>query len=837
MKRTRLLICSALLAALALASGCSLFGGNDSPAAVTGGVNQAKLAKMIIPVNANADQAVSKAPARAADATTLDFEFYDAKTLSRIQLSGAVDWTTNAGNITVTGEFIGVPVLVKVISKADPTKKKDVLLGTVTDDNAPAVVHTVTSKVAISSEAIVATKVLIEKQAGATADDKIKALGAATTFAVTDDLATPTTNQVVATAQALVDQITSGAINVAGADTTAKLITLLEELTAGTKTVADVTTSVDARLALLHTVTGITPASVAKKDVEAAAGKFTITGTNFGTDPAKIVVTLTGTGVGALALTGNRLTLTATSIEFNLTAAEAATRVGIALTVKVKKILTATTDEPELTLPTTILVTPAVLQAIAITPNLTSIVKTQLQQFTATGTYDDGTTKVITNDVTWTANHGAFSTTTNGLYTAADAEQTGVTVTAALGAISGTETFNVIASPVDGLFLSESTTYTRTHTNTLTVGRYLTRQIKAWGDHIDDAVQTDQTGAVTWTSSAEAVATVSGGLITALTAGTATITATIQSTDAQNAPVTITKSLTLTVEEPATLVIADAPAQGIAAGATHQFTATATYATATGGTVTNAVVWTVGANDGTFSATTKGLYTAPATFTGTEITYTITGTLAPLAGVTKTIKVFKIPASIAISAPPEAGIAKNATHAFIVTATYADQTTANVTPNVTFTVTPATAGNGTFAAGTGTFTGTASGLCTITAAMGTLTSPAVTMYVYGGDPGIANFTAVRGTNQITLTFTTAYEVKGGVAFLSKKSSFEGSTPILDFQMNILQETGAPTKTHTVVLTPSTVTPAITDNFADYIRVKFAYQLGNDIFETPVTAVP
>jgi len=250
---------------------------------------------------------------------------------------------------------------------------------------------------------------------------------------------------------------------------------------------------------------------------------------------------------------------------------------------------------------------------------------------------------------------------------------------------------------------------------------------------------------------------------------------------------------------------------------------------------TTSVTWSVAAGTGaaTIDANTGVLTpTAAGTVTVNAVHKTDTSIPNP-AGLAITITA---PTAIALSDPPAAGIAKNGTHAFTVTATYADGT-ADVTAKAALTASAvgATAGTGTFAAGT--FTGTASGLCTIGATFGGQTAATKQIYSYGGDPGIASFTAVRAADSITLTFTTTYEVKGGVAFLSKKSSFEGTTPILDFQMNILQETGNPTKSHSIVLTAATVSPAITDALADYIRVKVAYQFGDDIFETAVTAVP
>ncbi len=49
------------------------------------------------------------------------------------------------------------------------------------------------------------------------------------------------------------------------------------------------------------------------------------------------------------------------------------------------------------------------LQSIAVTPSNPSINQSQTQQFTATGTYSDGSTKNITTSVSWTSSNTAVA--------------------------------------------------------------------------------------------------------------------------------------------------------------------------------------------------------------------------------------------------------------------------------------------------------------------------------------------------------------------------------------------------------------------------------------------
>jgi hypothetical protein len=89
---------------------------------------------------------------------------------------------------------------------------------------------------------------------------------------------------------------------------------------------------------------------------------------------------------------------------------------------------------------------PAALVSITVTPANPSIPQATTQQFTATGTYTDGSTQNLTSTSTWTSsNPGIAGVNTSGLATALAAG--GTTVTAASGAISGNTTLTVTAVP------------------------------------------------------------------------------------------------------------------------------------------------------------------------------------------------------------------------------------------------------------------------------------------------------------------------------------------------------------------------------------------------------
>jgi hypothetical protein len=90
--------------------------------------------------------------------------------------------------------------------------------------------------------------------------------------------------------------------------------------------------------------------------------------------------------------------------------------------------------------------TVATLSSISVTPANPQITQGGTQQFTATGTYSDGTTQNITSSVTWTSNNGAVTINATGLGTAVSAGT--ATIKAALGAISGTTIVTVVPAPL-----------------------------------------------------------------------------------------------------------------------------------------------------------------------------------------------------------------------------------------------------------------------------------------------------------------------------------------------------------------------------------------------------
>ena len=218
------------------------------------------------------------------------------------------------------------------------------------------------------------------------------------------------------------------------------------------------------------------------------------------------------------------------------------------------------------------------LNSIAVTPGNPSINTGATQQFTATGSYSDGSTQNLTSQVTWTSSDSSVATIiSGGLASGVSAGTT--TITAAMPGVSGFTTLAVQAPQAPTL---NSITVTPANP-TIIAGA--TQQFTATGTYSNGSTQ-NITSQATWTSSSTAVATINAsGLATGVSAGSATITAALSG---------VTGSASLTVQSPPTLSsISVTPANPtINTGATQQFTATGTYSNGSTQNITSQVTWT-----------------------------------------------------------------------------------------------------------------------------------------------------------------------------------------------------------------------------------------------------
>ena len=160
---------------------------------------------------------------------------------------------------------------------------------------------------------------------------------------------------------------------------------------------------------------------------------------------------------------------------------------------------------------------PKSLVSIAVTPASPSIAKGGTQQFTATGTYSDGSTQNLTNSVTWSSSNTSVATISGtGLATGVGTGTS--TIQAASGSITGATTLNVTAA-----VMLSSITVTPANPS---IRKGTTQQFTATGNYSDGS-RRNLTNLVTWRSSNTSVATISStGLATAVGVGTSIIQAT-----------------------------------------------------------------------------------------------------------------------------------------------------------------------------------------------------------------------------------------------------------------------------------------------------------------------
>src|SRR5438094_367048 len=262
---------------------------------------------------------------------------------------------------------------------------------------------------------------------------------------------------------------------------------------------------------------------------------------------------------------------------------------------------------------------PPAVASVDVTPPSASVQAGQTVQLTATPKDANGA-PLSGRTVTWSSSNTSVATVSNsGLVSGVTPGS--ATITATSEGKSGTSTITVTPVPVASVEVTPATP---------SVQAGQTVQLTATPKDANGAPLSGRT--VTWSSSNTAVATVSnGGLVSGVTPGTATITATSEGKSGTSS-VTVTKVAVATVE-------VTPPSASVQAGQTVQLTATPKDAGGTplsGRTVTwsssNTAVATV-SNSGLVSGVTPGTATITATSEGKSGTSSITVTNVPVATV------------------------------------------------------------------------------------------------------------------------------------------------------------------------------------------------------------
>jgi hypothetical protein len=365
-------------------------------------------------------------------------------------------------------------------------------------------------------------------------------------------------------------------------------------------------------------------------------------------------------------------------------------------------------------------ITPAALVSISVTPANQMIALGQTQQFAATGTYTDKSTKDITTNVTWTSSSATVATISNNTGSIGLATSTGtgsVTITATIGAVFGTTGMTVTSGQLVSIAVTPAN-------SSIAAGK--TQQFTATGTYTDNSTA-NLTSSVVWASTITTVATISpGGNATGISQGGTTIKATSGS---------VVGSTSLTVSAPVLTGVIVTPANpSITLGLTAQFTAMAVYSDSSTQNVTNSANWTSSNNSiatvsstGLASTLAQGATTIGASFGGQSGSTTLT--VGPPALV-----------SIAVTPNPATVSAGSSVH-FTATGTYTNQSTANISSLATWTSTNNSVST---VNGTGLAQTTNAGTATITATMGAVQGTASLTVTSVAPPAVA-YIGVHGT--------------------------------------------------------------------------------------------
>jgi murein DD-endopeptidase MepM/ murein hydrolase activator NlpD len=299
------------------------------------------------------------------------------------------------------------------------------------------------------------------------------------------------------------------------------------------------------------------------------------------------------------------------------------------------------------------------LRSIAVSAANPSIAKGLSEQFTATGTYSDGSTQNLTSQATWSSSSISVATIrTTGLASAVAAGST--TIEASVNGVNGSLGLTVTTASLVSIAVMPLNPST---------AKDLSEQFTATGTYSDGSTQ-NLTSQATWSSSSISVATISTtGLASAIAAGSTTIQASLDK---------VNGSTGLTVTAATLVSIAVTPkAPSVAAGNTVQFTATGTFSNGTTQNITSSVAWT--SSNAAATVNSAGL----ATGVTAGQSATILATLGSTSGSTTLSVAAATLVSIALT-PAAPSVAVGNTIQFTATGTFSNGTTQNVTSSVTW---------------------------------------------------------------------------------------------------------------------------------------------------------
>jgi hypothetical protein len=314
-----------------------------------------------------------------------------------------------------------------------------------------------------------------------------------------------------------------------------------------------------------------------------------------------------------------------------------------------------------------IVVSPATLNAITISPASASVPIGATVALSAQGTFSDGSTRDITAEVAWASADDATATVANapGVPGAVTGVKAGdVAVTATEAGVIGTAQITVVAATLKAIEVSPADA-------TLTAG--LRSSYTATGTYSDGS-KVDLTAQATWTTGNTTIATVSNvagaaGQVLARAVGSTTVTAALGAVSGQT-------SLTVIGATASSLSIAPI-AVSTPLGTGVQYTATLVFTNGTTRNVTGQTTWTSSnpaaatiGRTGRATPVAVGATTIGASYMGLAASTTLTVTDAVVTAVELTPIAPTVPVGTVTQ--------------FTATAIFSDGSTRNVTPTSTF---------------------------------------------------------------------------------------------------------------------------------------------------------
>src|SRR5215471_2698150 len=355
--------------------------------------------------------------------------------------------------------------------------------------------------------------------------------------------------------------------------------------------------------------------------------------------------------------------------------------------------------------------------SIDITPTNPQVAAGMRTQLTATAVMSDNTHKDVTATVAWASSNPSAATISNssgsnGVVTALSSGAT--TISASTAGVVGQTKLAVTAALLTSIEVTPPSP---------SVAKGTSAQFSATGVFSDHSTQ-NLTSQVTWTTSDASVATISGaagssGLATGMGVGSVHIGAHLNSVSAPGTTLTVTAATLVSLQ-------LTPPSPSLPKGLTEQFTATGVYSDNSTQDLTATVTWSssdssvasisnVPGSGGLASAMGVGSASISASFgsvTSPNANFTVTAA---------TLSAIKV-------TPPSPTLPNGLSQQFTAMGVYSDNSTQNLTSAVTWSSSDsnvAAVSNAAASSGLGTATGV--GSSDITASLGIVTSPSVTL--------------------------------------------------------------------------------------------------------------